>query len=132
MRPMPVIAALAAGAVLLGCSSGGTGDTSGPGDVPDSAVTPAEDATTVIMEVTGPARADITYGLNADQSQANGAKLPWKKTMTTKEAFSFATVSAQNTGSGTIKCKLTVGGKVVKTNASEGQYAIVTCSADGF
>jgi hypothetical protein len=128
MRTKLVAALLAAGAALaVGCSAGGD-DTDGPGVAAEAAGKATK--RTITMEVTGPKKASITYGLNADQSQANDAKVPWKKTMTTSEAFSIATLVAQNSGGGTISCRITVDGKVVKKNSSEGEYAMVTCTTD--
>lgn len=126
-------ATLAACIVLAGvgiaCSSGGD-DTEGPGAQGAAADVTGGKKRSIVMEVTGPAKADVTYGLNADQSQASGAKLPWKKTLSTSEAFTVAVVSAQNSGNGTIKCKITIDGKVAKENESQGQYSVVTCTAD--
>lgn len=126
-----LIAALAACAVVaMACSSGG-GDTDGPGAQGASGDSKtSDDKKTIVLEVKGPKKADITYGLNSDQSQDNGAKLPWKKSMTSSEALTIATLTAQNSASGEITCTITVDGKVVKTNKSKGQFAIVTCTTD--
>jgi len=123
------IALLCAGApIAIACSSGGS--TTGPGAQDNS--TTASGKKTIILEVKGPAKADITYGLGTDTSQANGAKLPWKKTLTasSSDVLNIAQVSAQNSASGTITCTITVNGKIVKTNKSEGQFAIVDCTTD--
>jgi hypothetical protein len=118
-------------AVAIGCGSRGE-DTTGPGDQDTGTSTGGTDAKrTVILEVTGPKTADTTYGLNVDQSQENGAKVPWKKTLTTED-LTVATVVAQNKGKGKISCKITVDGKVAKTNPSSGEYAVATCTADNF
>lgn len=114
--------------VALACSSGG-GDTKGPGAQDDTAKVDSGKKT-IVLEVKGPSKADITYGLNSDLSQAGKAKLPWKKTLTSSEAMTIASVSAQNAASGTIQCTITVNGKIVKTNKSEGEYSIVTCTTD--
>ncbi len=86
------------------------------------------------MEVTGPKTADITYSLGSDQSQENGAKLPWKKELTSNDSFALPMVSAQLMGSssGKIECRITVDGELAKENASSGEFAIVTCTADNF
>lgn len=115
-------------ATVLACGSG-TSDTAGPG-VQDKAEDSKAGGKKVVLEVTGPKSADITYGLGTDQSQDNGAKLPWKKELTSKETLIIPTVVAQSKGSGEITCKITVDGKVVKENASSGQFAVVTCTAD--
>lgn len=130
MHTKATIALLAScAAFAIACSSGG-GDVAGPGAGDSGDEIGGGDTKTIVLKITGPKKADITYGLNADQSQANGAKLPWTKKMSSSEAFTIATVSAQNTGSGEISCQITVNGKVVKTNKSTGEYSIVTCSTD--
>lgn len=128
MRKTTIALLTACAGAAIACSSGG--DVAGPGAAAADAKADG-DAKTIVLKVTGPKKADITYGLNADQSQANGAKLPWTKKMTSTEAMTIATVSAQNSGSGDIECEITVNGKVVKTNKSEGEYSIVTCTTDG-
>lgn len=118
--------------VLIACSSGG--NVSGPGAQDDASTSKASKGKTVVLEVTGPKSADINYDLGSDSSQDNGAKLPWKKTLTDTDALGLASVSGQNTteSSGKITCKITVDGKVVKTNSSTGQYAVVDCTATGY
>ncbi|MFY1669480.1 MmpS family transport accessory protein [Plantactinospora sp. WMMB334] len=111
---------------LLACGSGG-GDTLGPGaQGGDSA--PAKGEKKILLEVTGAKSADITYGLGTDQSQEQGAKVPWKKELTSSEALLIVTLLAQNKGSGTIGCKITIDGEVVKENTSKGEFAVVTCN----
>ncbi|WIN00368.1 MmpS family transport accessory protein [Actinoplanes oblitus] len=130
MRNKSFIAALAVTAAIgIACSSGGA-DTAGPGAQDTAADGSAAKKKSIVLEVTGAKKADITYGLNSDQSQDNGVKVPWKKTMSSGEAMIVATVLAQNKGAGTIKCRITVDGKVVKENASKGEYAVVTCTTD--
>ncbi|PZG14794.1 hypothetical protein C1I95_21000 [Micromonospora craterilacus] len=126
--------------MAIACGAGES-DTAGPG-AQDQAAGAAEKGgekksdkkggKKIVLEVTGPKTADVTYGLNADQSQANGAKLPWKKELTSKETIVIPTIVAQSKGSGKIKCKITIDGEVVKENASEGEFAVVTCTADNF
>lgn len=128
--PVTAAALVAAALIAIACSSGGS-DTKGPGAQGEPAAdTGNAGKQTIVMEVTGAKRADITYGLNTDQSQESDAAVPWKKTLTSSETIAIATVVAQNKGSGSIKCKITFNGKVVKENSSKGQYAVVTCSAD--
>jgi hypothetical protein len=82
----------------------------------------------VTYVVTGPAKASMTYtdgGTNT--AQDNNAKLPWKKTVPIADTVITYQVSAQNAGGGSITCKILLDGKVVKTNTSKGDYAIVTC-----
>ena len=85
---------------------------------------------TIVMNVTGTLRADITYSLNADQAQENNASIPWRKTLTSDKAFTTVSVLAQNKYGGTIACQIIMNGEVVKENESSGEYAIVTCTAD--
>jgi len=133
MRKLMIGTFVALAGIALACGAG-EADTAGPGaqaGAADSGDKPAEnDKRTYVLEVTGPKKADINYSLNADSSSANGAKLPWKKTLTSVEDFTSVSVLASNSGSGTIKCKITLNGKVVKENAAEGQYGTVTCSTD--
>lgn len=133
MRIRATIAGLSVLAVMaIACSSGGA-DTEGPGaqgNAAEAAGSNSDAKKNIVLEVTGPAKADITYLLNSDTSQDSDAALPWKKTLSTSEALTIVNLSAQNSGSGTITCKITMNGKVVKTNKSKGQYAVVTCSAD--
>lgn len=121
---LTIVALTALAATAIACGSGSS-DTAGPGAQDKAA---AAGAKTVVLEVTGAKSADITYGLGADQSQDQGAKVPWKKELKSSDALLIATVVAQNKGGGTIACKITVDGKVVKENKSTGQYSVVTCS----
>ena len=125
------IALLAATAVTaIACSSAGE-DTAGPG-AQGADTEKASAGKKIVMEVTASKskKASVTYGLNADQSQDNEAKLPWKKELSTAEALTIVTVVAQNSAGGEISCKISVDGRVVKENKSKGEYAVVTCSAD--
>lgn len=129
MRKIYAIAAALAAVTAIACSSAGE-DTAGPGaqGEPEKAAAGKK----IVMEVTASKskKASVTYGLNADQSQDNEAKLPWKKELSSAEALTIVTVVAQNSGSGEIACKITVDGKVVTENKSKGEYAVVTCNAD--
>ncbi|QOC95103.1 hypothetical protein D0Q02_07695 [Micromonospora craniellae] len=122
--------------MAIACGAGES-DTAGPG-AQDQAAGAVDKGSgkkgekEIILEVTGPKTADVTYGLGADQSQDNGAKLPWKKKLTSTETIIIPTVVAQSKGSSKIECKITIDGEVVKENASEGQFAVVTCTADNF
>ncbi|MDA3646699.1 DUF4190 domain-containing protein [Saccharopolyspora indica] len=89
---------------------------------------------TVLYEVTGSGEAlNITYttdGLASTEQQQN-AKLPFSKEIALpREAFQIFSVSAQNAGSGTITCRITVDGKVIKEASSNGQYSVVMCNGD--
>lgn len=71
----------------------------------------------------------VTYGVGADTSQDTNAGSPWTKTTSSSDAFNIETLAVQNAGTGTVSCKITVDGKVVKQNQSSGQYATVSCTA---
>jgi len=80
----------------------------------------------------GAPTADITFGYTADLQQENGAKLPWTKEVDAKGDVVLPTITALSNGegAGSISCKITVDGKVVKENQSTGAFAVVTCTAD--
>lgn len=82
----------------------------------------------VVFEVTGAQAADITYGIGTDQSQDLGVTVPWRKELKSKDSVLITVLTAQNKGAGEIACKITVDGKVVKENKSQGEFAVVTCS----
>ena len=73
-------------------------------------------------------RAMITYVTPSGEEQRNGAHVPWHKTLKVKD-FGMASISAQNSGSGTITCEIDVDGKTVKRSKSSGAYAIASCDA---
>lgn len=124
------IALLATSALIttLACGAGNDGDTEGPGAAQPGSGAAAK-GHTIILDVTGPASADITYGTNADQSQEQGAKLPWRKEIPATDLPFATSLLAQSKGTGEIVCTITIDGKVAKTNKSTGQYAVVTCTA---
>jgi hypothetical protein len=129
-----MLAAIPVAATIVACGSGSSSNSNGPGAQDNGATAAASKAAkhTVILEVSGPKTADVTYGMEADQSQDNGTTLPWKKTLTADTLMLGASVYAQSKGtSGKITCKITVDGKVVKTNSSSGEYAVVTCQGGG-
>ncbi|MER5390629.1 MmpS family transport accessory protein [Saccharopolyspora sp. NPDC002686] len=89
---------------------------------------------TVVYEVTGSGKAlNITYttdGMTSVEQQQDAA-LPFTKEISLPpEAFQMFSVSAQNAGNGTISCKITVDGKVLKEASSNGQYSVVMCNGD--
>lgn len=137
MRISPFWAVVPAAALVIACGAGNTGkDTKGPGAqgaaTASSAVASAPAAAgpkhTIALDVTGPKSADVTFGLNGDQSQNNGTALPWHKDLTTNEDFYVVSIVAQSKGTGEIVCRITIDGKLVKENKSTGQFAVVTCS----
>lgn len=83
----------------------------------------------VIYQVGGTAtKAMITYMTPSGEEQINGAHVPWHKTLKAKD-FEMLSISAQNSGSGTITCEIDIDGKVKKRSKSSGAYAIVSCDA---
>lgn len=87
---------------------------------------------TVVYTVTGHHSSDITYtNSTGDISQVTDTThLPWTYKFTSvPDAEGFMDVSAQNSGSGTISCTISINGQVVKKNSSTGAYAIVDCTS---
>lgn len=146
MRKNSLIALSALSLLAVGCGvDTNRGTTQGPGfaasTAPDgsgaagAAGQPARNGThAVVFEVTGKGvskASSVTYGIDGNSSQANGAALPWKKeTSSTGTLLALSIVAQSGTGTGTITCRITVDGKVVVENSSEGQYAVVTCSGN--
>ncbi|BCJ37154.1 hypothetical protein Athai_46570 [Actinocatenispora thailandica] len=134
----------------IACSGSGTGTTKGPGAEDGTPAasgqgTPAtkhgssetkhrKSGHTIVFKVTGNGVSkanDITYGIGANQSQDNGAALPWTKKSHTDDSVLLLGLTAQSDGtSGSITCSISVDGKVAVTNTSRGQYAVVTCNKD--
>jgi beta-lactam-binding protein with PASTA domain len=98
---------------------------------PTSAPPVVSDTDTVTYTVTGRSAGTITYeNSTGDTSQVTDTtRLPWKISFTEPTGSEgFLYVSAQNAGSGTIGCAISINGQVVKQNTSTGAYAIVDCS----
>lgn len=156
MRKLPLVALTVAAAVAIACGVGDSDETKqGPGFTEESSAqapaggtrTPAKKTTaagqprddgkqTVVFEVTGKKvtkATSISYGIGGNTSQANSAKLPWKKRATSTDAFLLASLVAQSGsgGNGSITCRITVDGKVLVENTSQGPYAVVTCTEAG-
>ncbi|MDP9797323.1 hypothetical protein J2S43_005835 [Catenuloplanes nepalensis] len=148
-RSAIVISALVLALTGIACSGAGAtdgGSAAGPGA--QAAATPQASAVVesaaaggpkgegqkIVLEVTGPAKAGVTYMLGADSSQDNGTALPWKKELTSADEFLYVSIVAQKDGAGAedIACKITIDGKVVKENRSTGDYAVVTCNHSAF
>jgi len=55
-------------------------------------------------------------------------KLPWSKTVVNDSTFVESGLSAQNAGTGSITCRITVDGKVAAEQTAKGQYAIAQCT----
>ncbi|WP_020495290.1 MmpS family transport accessory protein [Sciscionella marina] len=132
-----VIAAIGGG--IGGAAGGGSADaddTSGKPttaqDQPRPAQTEKDEKPQVTYKITtsdGTA-ADVTWMNGGSQSQDNGAKTPWSKTVPV-ESFDMYSLTAQNKGSGKIACSVEKDGKVLKQAESSGQYAMVSCVASG-
>ena len=88
----------------------------------------------IVYEVSGDApAADITYSTFGDEMTTNQetvTKLPWRKEVTTtgivKDGQLIVTTGADG---GSVTCKLTVDGKVVKTATASGAFAMATCDS---
>lgn len=130
-------------------NSGGSGGTS-PGTATDSPVpligaesptqqaaqpaTPAAPAAhTIVYSISGTAKkADVTFTTDGStsSSQQMGARVPWTTTLSIPDGgLNVYQVSAQNDGSGTITCTITVDGQQVKTVSANGAYAIASCTS---
>lgn len=102
---------------------------------PPAVTTQAAPATRhVVYKIGGTAKsASVTYNSDGSTSiqQDNGAAVPWTKELDVPadQALSIFQVSAQNGGSGTITCSITVDGKEIKTGTGNGAYAIASCDA---
>jgi Mycobacterium membrane protein len=72
---------------------------------------------------------NVTYMINHGERQETKVTLPWSKEFTADEGFQAFVVNAQNSGPGSITCKILVDGKVVNQQTSNEKYALVVCSA---
>lgn len=121
--------------IIIGIA-GGKGTAQQPGETGLGASGPsdtASDQAAVMYEVVDAKNAgNITYsaGSGMDIAQENGVKLPWKKEVSLNRGFSIATLTAQNSGSGKITCRITIDGKLAKEVSSQGAYAVVTCTSE--
>jgi hypothetical protein len=88
---------------------------------------------TVVYAVSGTARhGDLTYATDDTSGtvQEQDVQVPWTKTLPIPDsALNSYQLTAQNTGSGSITCTVTVDGTVVKTVTASGAYATANCSA---
>jgi hypothetical protein len=85
---------------------------------------------TVTYEVTGDGPVEIGYvDKPGEPKRVAGAKLPWKAT-TTLDSPAFLLVSAirEDTGSGTVRCRIRVDGEDVAQSSRDGGFATVACS----
>jgi hypothetical protein len=102
-----------------------------PVPAPAAPATVASSGTHVKYEVTATKKSSgvITYtsGQNMSIGQQSTARLPWRKELDVT-GFFVPTLSAQNSGGGSITCRITVDGAVVSEVTSEGAYSIASCS----
>lgn len=112
-------------------SSGGSTE-AGQGTSGDNSKTGKTKPGEVVYEVTGSQGASsITYGKGSQTSQRTNAGLPWSKTAKASNGIEFYSLTAQTgQAGGKITCKITVNGKVLAENSSEGPYALVSCNGD--
>lgn len=88
----------------------------------------------IVYEVSGDApSADITYSTYGDEMTTNQetvTKLPWRKEVTTtgivKDGQLIVSTGADG---GSVTCKLTVDGEVVKKATASGAFAMATCDS---
>lgn len=99
------------------------------GESPTAKAKPKSNLRTITYRISGTAtKALITYSTPSGQEQQNGARVPWKRSFKVKkDTFDVLTVSAQNSGGGTITCEIDVDGVKVKAAKSSGAYAIASC-----
>jgi hypothetical protein len=123
-RKWPWIAAAALLAIIV-IAAMSSGDSGSPGAGGDTAQ--------VVYEVDGADQAgNISYAADGTGSiaQDNNVPLPWRKEITVQRGFAIVTLTAQNAGAGTITCRIIVDGQVVRELSSQGEYAVVSCTAD--
>lgn len=67
----------------------------------------------------------------ADVQQLNGVDTPWTQTVARADPENgphYVTVSAQNGGHGTLRCRILVDGKVVSERSTATDYGVVMCA----
>ena len=137
MRSTLIAAGAAAAIALTGCvpvdNSADPNITTpaagAPGTAKAKAKAKPKTTQTITYRIGGSAtKALITYTTPSGQEQQNGASVPWKRSFKVKkDAFNMLTVTAQNSGGGTITCEIDVDGVKVKAAKSSGAYAIASC-----
>lgn len=117
-------------ALVVAITSGSGGKDSGPASTTTDITDALSADTSLTFEVTGTARkGSVTWiGDKLSTSQETDAKFPWKKTVKYTAGTLGVNMNAQNTGSGTITCTIKENGKVISTNTSKGDYAVVSCA----
>ena len=88
----------------------------------------ASAAHTVTLTVHGGGTMDVAYRVGNKDSQDTSATSPWQATYHITGEFPYASITAQNGGSGSISCTITEDGNVVSSNTSNGAYSVVQCS----
>lgn len=71
-------------------------------------------------------RGRVSYWTPSGIGTEKNATLPWEKSLEMK-ADTSVSVSVQNAGTGTVRCSITVDGKLVKQSTGTGKSAIATC-----
>lgn len=96
---------------------------------PRPAAGPAGGGVTYQVTATSGYANDVTYSTaDGNIEQQTGVSLPWSKTVSSWG--NFYEVSAQNSGGGTITCKIFgPNGGLWSRHSSNGEYAVVSCSS---
>lgn len=90
----------------------------------------AEVAGKITYTVTGSGSASISYSDASFQiAQDADASLPWSKTIDAGAGSTFVMNAQHMDGSGAITCTVEYEGRVIATNTSSGEYAVVSCNA---
>jgi hypothetical protein len=75
---------------------------------------------------------NITYVANgAAIAQERTATTPWTKSLQrtgSADETEFYSVTAQNAGRGTLRCRITVDGQVISDESASGDHSMVTCA----
>jgi hypothetical protein len=92
----------------------------------------ADGPNTVVYTLSGQVADNIEYAVpgTAQEAQlADRTSLPWSKSFTVPAGTTYfsTNITAQNAGSGTIACSISVNGKVVATQSASGAHVPVTC-----
>jgi hypothetical protein len=110
----------------------GNGQAASPMDEPAAAAVRAV-THSVVYQLLGDAGVrDITFVADgAVLSQESSAATPWVKTLRrtgVEGGTEFYSVTAQNAGQGTLRCRIVVDGQVVSEETATGDRAMVSCA----
>lgn len=95
-----------------------------------SAAEAAESYAGVAGKVAGSGSASVSYSEASFQiAQETDAGLPWSKTIEAGTGSTFGMNAQHMSGSGAITCTVEYEGRVIATNTSTGEHAVVTCNA---